>query len=92
MEKNIDYTNMPDVLTIVDLQRVLQIGRSAAYQLIKTNQLKYIRIGRSIRIPKAFVIEFIEANCFPVEDLSKRCYDNRVTRSDKGLPGERSVT
>lgn len=90
MEKNIDYT-MPDVLTVADLQRVLQIGRSAAYQLIKTNQLKYIRIGRSIRIPKSYVEEFIKANCFPVENTSKTCYSSKVTHSDLGLPGERSI-
>ena len=91
MEKNIDYTNMPDVLTVADLQHVLQIGRSTAYQLIQTNQLKYIRIGRSIRIPKAFVREFLEVNCFPVEDSSKTCQNVKVTCLDTGLPGERSV-
>ena len=90
MEKDIDYT-MPDVLTVADLQRVLQIGRSAAYQLIKTNQLKYIRIGRSIRIPKSFLEEFIKTNSFSVENSSKTCYNNNVTHSDLGLPGERSI-
>lgn len=73
MEKNVDYRDMPEVLTVADLQRVLQIGRSTAYQLIQTKQLRFIRIGRSIRIPKAFVREFLEANYFPVEDSSKMC-------------------
>lgn len=90
MKKDIDYT-MPDVLTVADLQRVLQIGRSAAYQLIKTNQLKYIRIGRSIRIPKSYVEEFIRTNCFPVENPPKACYSSKVTHSDLGLPEERSI-
>ena len=92
MNNDIDSMAMPDVFTVADLQKVLQIGRSVAYQLIKTNQIKYIRIGRSIRIPRAFVMEFMEANSFTVEDSPKTCYDNDVTHSDTGLPGERSVT
>lgn len=77
----------PLIDTVADLQRVLQIGRSAAYQLIKTKQNKYIRIGRSIRIPKAFVMEFMKANSFTVEDSPKTYYDSNVTQSDMGLPG-----
>lgn len=82
----------PLIDTVADLQRVLQIGRSSAYQRIKTKQIENIRIGRSIRIPKAFVMEFMEANSFTVEDSPKTYYDSDVTHSDMGLPGERSVT
>jgi len=92
MKPDIDYTDLPDVLTVTDLQKVLQIGRSAAYKLIQTGQLKHIRIGRSIRIPKAFLLEFIKEGCFPVDDLSKICYDDFVTLLDKGLPDERRKT
>lgn len=92
MNIKIDFSDVPDVLTVTDIQKVLQIGRSTAYQLIKTGQLKCIRIGRSIRIPKKYVVEFIEASSFSLENLSEKCYDKDVTRTDKGLPGERSVT
>ena len=51
---------LPDVLTIPELQKVLRIGRSTAYRLIKTSKLRCIRIGRSIRIPREYVLEFIK--------------------------------
>lgn len=56
----VDFSDIPDVLKIADIQKVLQIGRSTAYQLVKTGRLKNIRIGRSIRVPKKYLMEFIE--------------------------------
>lgn len=86
----IDLEHMPDVLTMLDLQKALRIGRSTAYRLIKTKRLPYIRIGRSIRIPKKYVLEFVETQRVPVEDGEKLCYDdNNVTAQNKGLSGER---
>ena len=57
--------HIPDVLTIPELQKVLRIGRSTAYRLIKTSELRCIRIGRSIRIPKEYLLEFIETQHTP---------------------------
>lgn len=55
-----NFEHIPDILTILELQKVLRIGRSTAYRLIKTSELRCIRIGRSIRIPKEYVLEFIK--------------------------------
>lgn len=41
---------IPSVYTVGEIAQILNIGKNAAYNLIKTNQFKYIRIGRSIRI------------------------------------------
>lgn len=54
-----DFEHMPDVLTIPECQQVLRIGRSTAYRLIQSGELRCIRIGRSIRIPKKYVMEFV---------------------------------
>ena len=56
----IDFENMPDVLTISDLQKALQIGRNTAYRLVRSKELRSIHIGKSIRIPKEYVKEFVE--------------------------------
>lgn len=89
----IDFDSVPDVLTLSDLQNVLQIGRSTAYRLIRTKEVRSIRIGRCIRIPKQFLAEYVEARCIVVEDRQKMCYDDtNVTTQDRGLPEERSVT
>lgn len=60
-----NFEHIPDVLTIPELQKVLRIGRSTAYRLIKTSELRCIRIGRSIRIPREYVLEFIETQHSP---------------------------
>lgn len=88
-----DFENVPDVLTVTDLQRVLRIGRSTAYRLIKTNEIQSIRIGRSIRIPKNYVENYMQAMRVSVEARQEMCYDGvNVTTEDKGLSEERSVT
>ena len=67
MNLDINFYDLPDVLTIADLQRVLQIGRSTAYKLVQTKRLRSVRIGKCIRIPKKFLIEFIKEISLSVE-------------------------
>lgn len=87
-----DFERIPDVLTIPELQKMLRIGRSTAYRLIKSNDIRSIRIGRSIRIPKQFVMEYMQTRCVALEDGQELCYDNvYVTTQDKGLSEERRV-
>lgn len=57
------YSNIPDVLTVSELQKTLRIGRSTAYHLIKSKEIRSVRIGKNIRIPKKFVIEFLNDHC-----------------------------
>jgi len=52
--------NLPDVLTVKDLQGYLHIGRSKAYHLVKSGTIRHIRIGDTIRIPKVFLLEYLE--------------------------------
>ena len=56
----IDLENIPDVLTISELQQVLRIGRSTAYRLIRSRELQCVRVGRSIRIPKQYMMEYVQ--------------------------------
>lgn len=90
MNINLDFSDIPDVLTISDIHNILQIGRSTAYQLVKMGRLKNIRIGRSIRVPKKHLLEFIEDSQFSLEHLEGTCYDKGVTQADEDLPVERS--
>lgn len=56
------FQDYPDVVTIVDLQKMLGVGRNVAYSLVTNNQIKHFKIGKSIKIPKVFVIDFINNN------------------------------
>lgn len=57
--KLIDY---PDVMTVEDLMDFLHIGRSVAYRMLKTNEIKSIRVGNRVyRIPKKCVAEWLDS-------------------------------
>lgn len=58
--------NFPDILTVKQLQEILLIGRSKAYSILHSGKLKFITIGRQIRIPKQYLLDYIAAmsyNC-----------------------------
>ena len=64
MQKGIKMSEMfedyPDIVTIEDLQKMLRIGRNAAYGLIKDGTIKTIRVSpRKVIIPKTSVINFV---------------------------------
>lgn len=46
---------LPDLLTVDELQAVTRCGRRQAYELVRRGDIASIRIGRTIRIPKAAV-------------------------------------
>lgn len=54
------YENMPLLLTVEEMASVLRIGRNPAYQLVKDGTIQSIRVGRSIRIPRNALIQFVE--------------------------------
>lgn len=54
------FENLPDILTIADLQIALRIGRSTAYKLIQDNQIPSFRIGKSIKVYKRSLVEYVE--------------------------------
>lgn len=59
---HISYDNIPLIMTIDDLMSILMIGRNTAYQLIRSEQIKSIRIGRQIRISRDALVAFLEHN------------------------------
>ena len=58
------FAGFPDLLTVEDLQAALGIGRSMAYRLINDGSIGHMRVGRSIKIPKKFVVDFIDKMCY----------------------------
>lgn len=53
------FDEYPDILNIHQLCTALGIGRNKAYALISSKQIKCIRMGKTIRIPKVYLIEYI---------------------------------
>lgn len=58
------FTTYPDVLNIEQLRSALNIGRNAAYDLIRNNQIRYFKVGSSIRIPKKCLVDFVMGQCY----------------------------
>ena len=48
------------LITLEELCDILMIGRSTAYQLMKSGSLGAFRIGRIWKIPKAGVLEYLQ--------------------------------
>lgn len=50
----------PDLLNVDDLRKVLgNIGKNKAYELLKSNMIQHVRIGRKYKIPKKAVIDYL---------------------------------
>ena len=62
--ERIIFANYPDVMNIKDVQSALSVSRSTAYKLISTGAIKHWKIGKNIKIPKAFLIDFIVESCY----------------------------
>lgn len=50
---------LPLALRVEDLMPILGIGRNTAYELVRSGQIRSIRVGRKIRIPRDAVAEFL---------------------------------
>lgn len=57
--RNCSLDELPLVLRVEDLMPILDIGRNTAYELVRCGQIRSVRIGRSIRIPKDAVAEYL---------------------------------
>lgn len=57
------FDEYPDILTVSDIQRALGIGRNTVYKLLKSKQIKSIRIGNKYKIPKRCLIAYALQIC-----------------------------
>ena len=53
------FTEYPDILTVTEACEILRIGNNAIYELLNNGSIKAYRNGRTWRIPKQSVIEYI---------------------------------
>lgn len=57
----------PKMYTPMEAAKKLNIGRTKMYQLLHDNDIRFIRIGRSIRIPAECIQSYVERqleNCY----------------------------
>lgn len=54
------FEEYPDILTIPQVAQALGVGKKAAYTLVNECRLGCIRLGKTIKVPKYCLIEFVE--------------------------------
>lgn len=68
------FTQYPDMMTIADLRSALGIGRTKAYELVSSGELCSFRVGKTIRIPKASVLDYIVEKSYNMGETGRRSY------------------
>jgi excisionase family DNA binding protein len=57
---NIDtFNGFPDVLKVEEVAKMLRIGRNTAYEFVKAGFIRSFMVGRSIRVTKQAVLDYI---------------------------------
>lgn len=51
--------NLPLVLKVEDLPSILSIGKNTAYELVRSGQIHSVRIGRTYRIPREAIADYL---------------------------------
>lgn len=62
MNKVLAYHSLDDLpltLRVEDLMPILNIGRNSAYQLVRSGQIRSVKVGTQFRIPREAVQEFM---------------------------------
>jgi excisionase family DNA binding protein len=58
----VTLASLPEVLTVREAAKLLRVGRNQLYQAVERGQLRAVRIGRSIRIPKQTLLDLLAHN------------------------------
>ena len=53
------FTQYPNIVTTAQLQEMLGIGRNTALKLLSRGEIKSVKIGKNYKIPKVYVIEYL---------------------------------
>lgn len=54
------FSDYGDIVSIEDIMRMLHIGKTAVYNLLKSKTIRSVRVGRKYIVPKTSIIEFVE--------------------------------
>lgn len=64
------FPTFPDIVSVRQLQEMLNISRHRAYDLINDGELQAVKIGNTFKIPKVSVINFVTAERKEVKNIA----------------------
>lgn len=50
---------LPITLCVEDLMPILNVGRNTAYRLVRSGEIRSIKVGRQIRIPRQVLLDYL---------------------------------
>lgn len=59
MSNTIFFEQLPPVLQVKNLPEILRVSRNTAYALVRSGQIRSIRIGRTYRITREALSEYL---------------------------------
>ena len=55
-----EIEELPAILTVKDLAKVLMVGINTTYRLLRSGEIRSIKVGRQYRIPRASILSYLE--------------------------------
>ena len=68
------FTQYPDLMSITDLRGALGVGCTKAYELVSSGEIRSIRVGNAIRIPKTSLLDYVKGSGYNVDNADERRY------------------
>ena len=59
---SLSIENCPNILTVSELCKLLRVSRNTAYRYLRLKRIRFVRVGRQIRIPRDAVIDFLKGD------------------------------
>lgn len=66
------FNEYPEIMSITDLRSALHIGRTKAYEMVRTGQIQSIRVGSAVRIPKNSLLDYVKQNSYNMA-VTEKC-------------------
>lgn len=54
------FSEYGDIVTVEEVMKMLQIGRVSIYQMLKSGEIRSLKVGEKYVIPKKSVIELFD--------------------------------
>ena len=58
------------VFTVTEMAQELRVSKGSAYNLVNSGEVRSVRCGRSIRVPRTAILEFLNEGVDPRADAN----------------------
>lgn len=53
------FSNYPDIVSVAQMSKMLGISEKSAYRLLQENSIEHFRVGRTYKIPKLHILNYL---------------------------------